>query len=208
MDLFASFPGSFLMTVVLPLVTGFIVAFGGYEALKARAESDAQLNRIDRKTEAVLRQLPDVTATIATLNRYEQTLSAAGARDEVLAAVLAQYKGMKHAADTWERFSASKGHEEKYQIATEVLEILSTNLMPVSAPENLPTKPLILGLGANSFRVLFAVPMRIPPELSFQGLPAGITATVTEKSKFGFTVIFTPNTIPVPKFGFTAGAEL
>ena len=208
MNLFASYPGAYLMTIVLPLVTGFIVAFGGYETLKARAESDAQLNRIERNTETALRQLPDVTATIATLNRYEQTLAAAGARDEALAAVLSQYKGMKHAAETWERFRASTDHEEKYQLATEVLQILSTNLIPVSVPENLPSKPLILGLGANTFRVLFAVPMRIPPELTFQGLPSGTTATVTEKSKFGFTVVFSPSAVPVANFGFTASAEL
>jgi len=208
MGLFASYPGAYLMTIVLPLVTGIIVAFGGYETLKARAESDSQLNRIEQNTEAALKQLPDVTATLATLNRYEQTLAAAGARDEALAAVMAQYKGMKHAAETWERFRASKDHEEKYQLATEVLEILSTNLMPVSAPENLPSKPLILGLGTNAFRVIFAVPMRIPPKLSFHGLPPGTTAAVTEKSKFGFTVVFTPNNIPVSNFGFAASAEL
>jgi len=208
MDLFANYPGSYLMTVVLPLVTGLIVAFGGYETLKARAESDSQLNRIERNTEAALRQLPDVTGTLATLNRYEKNLAALGARDEALAAVLAQYQGMKHAGETWERYRASKDHEEKNQLATEVLEILSKNLMPVSVPENLPTKPLILGLGANTFRVLFAVPMRIPPGLSFQGLPLGTNATVTEKSKFGFTVVFTPNTIPVANFGFAASAEL
>lgn len=208
MDLFATYPGAYLMTIVLPAITGLVVAFGGYETLKARAESDEQLNRIERNTETALKQLPDVTATLATISRYEQTLAAAGARDEVLAAVLSQYKGMKHAAETWERFRASSDHEEKYQLATEVLEILSTNLISVSVHENLPTKPLILSLGANTFRVLFAVPMRIPPELAFEGLPAGTTATVTEKSKFGFTVTFTPTDVPVANFGFSASAEL
>lgn len=208
MNLFASYPGAYLMTIALPAVTGLVVAFGGYETLKARAESDEQLNRIEKNTETALKQLPDVTATIATLNRYEQTLASAGARDEALAAVLSQYKGMKHAAETWERFRASTNHEEKYQLAAEVLEILGTNLVPVSVPADLPNKPLILNLGANTFRVLFAVPMRIPPELTFGSLPPGTTATVTEKSKFGFTVIFSPSAVPVANFGFTASAEL
>lgn len=208
MDLLASYPGAYLMTIVFPVVTGIVVAFGGYETLKARAESDEQLNRIEKNTETALKQLPDVTATIATINRYEQTLAAVGARDETLAAVLSQYKGMKHAAETWERFRASPTHEEKHQLATEVLEILSTNLIPVSVHDNLPNKPLILSLGANTFRVLFSVPMRIPPELAFDGLPIGTTAKVTEKSKFGFTVIFTPTAVPVANFGFSASAEL
>lgn len=196
------------MTIVLPVVTGVVVAFGGYETLKARAESDAQLNRIEKNTETVLNQLSNVTGALATLTGYEQTLAAVGARDETLAAVLSQYKGMKHAADTWERFRASQTHEEKNQLATEVLEILSSNLIPVSVHDNLPNKPLILSLGANTFRVLFSVPMRIPPELAFDGSPTGTTATVTEKSKFGFTVIFSPSTVPVANFGFTASAEL
>ena len=208
MDLFASYPGAYIMTIVLPVVTGIVVAFGGYETLKARAESDTQLNRIERNIDTTLERLPDVTDTIKTLNRYEQTLAAAGARDEALAAVLSQYKGMKRATENWERFRASTDQEEKYQLATEVLEILSTNLVPVSIPENLPDKPLILSLGTNTFRVLFAVPMRIPPEVTFEGLPSGTTATVTEKSKFGFTVIFSPSAVPVTNFRFSAIAEL
>ena len=208
MELFTTYPAAFLMAVVLPLVTGLVVAVGGYETLKARDESDAQLNRMGLNTEKILKQMPDVTATLATLSRYEQTLAASGARDEALVAVLAQYRGMKHASDVWERFRASTDHEEKYQLASEVLDILSTNLMPVSTPENLPSNPLILGLGANTFRVLFSVPMRIPPHLEFQALPAGASAKVIEKSKFGFTVIFEPITIPVTKFGFAASARL
>lgn len=208
MGLFTSYPGAYFMSVVLPLATGLIVAFGGYETLKARAESDAQLNRIEENTEAALKQLPDVSGTIATLNRYEQTLAAADARDEALAAVLSQYKGMKHAAETWERFRASKDREERHELEREVLEILSTNLIPVSVSESMPNKPLILALDANRFRVLFAVPMRIPPTLTFQGLPSGTTATVTEISRFGFTVVFSPIAVPVGGFGFTASAEL
>ena len=102
MNLFTSYLGAYLMTIVLPVVTGLVVALGGYETLKARAESDDQLNRIEKNTETALKQFPDVTATIATLNRYEQTLASVGVRDAALAAVLSQYKGMKHAAETWE----------------------------------------------------------------------------------------------------------
>ena len=208
MDLLQSYPAAFLMAIVLPLVTGVVVAVGGYETLRARADSDAQLNRIEQNTERILRQMPDVTSTLATLSRYEQTLAASGARDEALGAVLAQYKGMKRATEVWEKFRASTDHEEKYQLAAEVLDILSTNLIPVSVPDNLPSKPLILGLAPNMFRVLFAVPARIPPRLEFQGLPAGVHANVTENSKFGFTVVFEPTSIPVTNFGFIGDAEL
>lgn len=208
MDLFSTYPVPFLITVVLPLITGIAVAIGGYDTLKARAASDTQLNKIEQNTENTLKRLPDVTATIATLNRYEQTLSALGTRDEALAAVLIQYRRMKHATETWERFRTSKDNEEKYQLASEVLDILGKNLIPVSTPNNLPSNPLILGLGENTFRVLFAVPMRIPPKLKFQAIPAGVNAKIIEKSKFGFTVVFEPNSVPVTQFEFEANAEL
>lgn len=208
MELLQNYPVAFFVTVALPLITGVVLAVGGYDSLKARSDSDAQLSRIEKNTEHALRQLPDINATLSTLVRYEQALEASGQRDEALAAVLAQYKGMKRASEVWERFRASANHEEKAQLASEVLDILSTNLIPVEVPENLPNKPLILSLGANTFRVLFSVPMRIPPRLEFHDLPNGIEAHVTEKSKFGFSVTFAPSAIPVTHFGFSADAEL
>jgi hypothetical protein len=121
MDLLQNYPISFLITIVLPLITGVAVAVGGYDTLKGRAESDAQLNRIEWNTEQSLRQMPDVTATLTTLNCYEQKLAAAGARDEALVAVMTQYKRMKQATEVWERFRTSTNHEEKHQLAAEVL---------------------------------------------------------------------------------------
>lgn len=208
MELFTSYTTPFLVTIVLPIITGLIMAVAGYDSLKARAESDNQLSRIESNTENVLNQLPDINATLATLNRYEKTLSDYGTRDEVLGAVLAQYKGMKYASEVWEQFRDLKKSEEKNQLASEVLDILSTNLIPVTLPDNLPNNPLILGLGENTFRVLFSVPMRIPPELEFSNLPNGVNANVTEKSKFGFTVKFEPSSVTITDFGFTANAEL
>jgi len=208
MELLQNYPVAFLVTVVLPVVSGIALAIGGYDSLKARSESDSQLSRIEKNTESALKQLPDINSTLGTLARYEQTLTAAGQRDEVLVAVLTQYKGMKRASDLWGQLRASADHEEKAQLASEVLDVLSTNLIPVAAPENLPSRPLLLNIGTNTFRVLFAVPMRIPPQLEFNDLPIGVVPSVTEKSKFGFTVTFSPSAIPVAHFSFSADAEL
>lgn len=208
MELFQSYPVAFIVTIVLPVITGLVLSIGGYDSLKARADSDTQLGRIEINTERALKQLPDISATLSTLNRYEQALAASGSRDEVLSAVLAQYKKMKQASDVWEQSRNSKNSEEKNQLAVEVLDILSTSLIPVLTPPNLPSNPLILGLGSNSFRVLFSVPMRIAPTLEFHNLPDKVQANVIEKSKFGFTVIFEPSTIPVSNFGFSANAEI
>lgn len=208
MDLLQTYPVSFFVTVILPIVSGLVLAVGGYDSLKARADSDAQLARIERNTEQALRQLPNVNATLATLSRYERTLAAFGQKDEVLAAVLIQYQSMKRASEAWDRMRASTSHEEKAKLASEVLDVLSKNLTKVEVPEYLPSEPLVLGLSPNLFRVLFAAPMRIPPQLDFQGLPVGTRADVTEKSEFGFTVRFSPPEIAVTSFGFVASAEL
>ena len=208
MDLLQNYPVAFLVTVILPVASGIALAIGGYDSLRARADSDGQLARIEKNTDQALKQLPDVNATLGTLARYERTLAAAGHRDEALAAVLTQYQGMRRASETWDRLRASTSHEEKAKLASEVLDVLSRNRIKVEVPENLPSRPLILGLGSNVFRVLFAAPMRIPPNIEFQNLPTGTQAEVTEKSEFGFTVRFAPPEVPVSSFGFTASAEL
>lgn len=208
MDLFQNYPIAFFVTVVLPVVSGIAFSVGAYDSLRARADADAQLTRIENNAEAMLTQLPDVNATLATLVRYEGALAASGQRDEVLVAVLIQYQHMKRASETWDKLRTSTSRYEKTRLASEVLDVLSKNLIKVEAPENLPSKPLILGLGANVFRVLFAVPMRLRPQLDFQNLPAGSRSEVTDESEFGFTVRFTPPEITVTEFGFTASSEL
>lgn len=208
MDLLQNYPVAFVVTVILPVVSGIVLAIGGYDSLRARADSDVQLARIEKNTEQALKHLPDLSATHATLARYERTLAASGQRDEALAAVLTQYQRMMRASETWDRLRASTNHEEKARLASEVLDVLSKNLIKVEVPEHLPSRPLILGLGGNVFRVLFAVPMRIPPQLEFQNLPAGTRAEVSDKSEFGFTVRFAPPEVPVTSFGFAASAEL
>lgn len=208
MDLLHNYPVAFMVTVVLPVVSGIVLAIGGYDSLKARADSDRQLSRIEKNTDQALKLLPDINSILPTLARYEQTLEVAGKRDEALAAVLTQYKNMSRTSEAWDRMRSSTDYEQKYRLASDVLDLVGQNLIQVQTPENLPGRPLILGLGSNVFRVLFAVPMRIPPNLEFQGLPPGTQAVVTEKSEFGFTVMFSPPETPVSSFGFTASAEL
>ncbi len=208
MELLHTYPVAFIVTVVLPLITGIVLSVGGYESLKARSESDAQLTRIETNTETALNNLPDINQTIQTMNRYEQALSELGQKDEALTAVLSQYQKMNLATQKMEQMRGTEDIKEKYGLASEVLDILSSNLAAVSVRDDLPSHPLIIALGENSFRVLFSVPMRIPPQLEFQGIPEGSQAHVLEKSKYGFTVSFEPINIPVTNFGFSASAEL
>lgn len=208
MNLFLSYKIAFALTVIFPFVTGIFLSIGGYYSLKDRAASDAQLNRIEMNTGQILKQLPEINGTLAVLNWYEASLAAVGSRDEALGAVLIQYRNMKRAAETWEQFQRAENVNDKYQLANEIIDILSATLVTATVRENLPGRPLILMLRRNTFRVLFAVPMRILPQLKFLDLPKDVQANVTEKSKFGFTVIFTPNEITITDFNFTADAEL
>jgi hypothetical protein len=50
--------------------------------------------------------------------------------------------------------------------------------------------------------------MRVPPDIKFSGLPAGVEAHVIDKSKIGFVVVFSPATVPSETFGFSASAEV
>lgn len=207
-ELFQAYPIAFLVSIVLPLITGVIVAWGGYDTLKARSESDRQLERIEKNTDATLKALPDVGKTIDILHRYESTLSQYGNRDQALTAVLQQYQQIKAASGMFERFSGTPNPGEKFALTSEILDLIGKSVPTVQAPPNLPGQPLILGLGSNRFRVLFSVPMRIPPHLEFQSLPLGAQAQVEEVSKFGFTVNFTFPGSEIKSFGFTASAEL
>lgn len=206
-QLFSTYPIAFSVSVILPLITGLVLAVGGYATLKARAESDNQLKRIEKNTQFTADNLPDLKNTIDTLHRYEQALTASGQKDATLTAVLSQYIRMSNATEKLEEQRGAKDLEERYGLAQEVLDILSSNLTPVHVRDDLPTHPLIINLGNNTFRVLFIVPMRIPPKIKFDGLPEDTEPNIIDKSKFGFSVTFEPKANPVNNFGFSADAR-
>jgi hypothetical protein len=58
---------------------------------------------------------------------------------------------------------------------------------------------LIIKTGANAFRVLYPVVMRIVPSVTFPNLPSGVVANVIENTTVGFTVIFTPPTVSIER---------
>lgn len=73
---------------------------------------------------------------------------------------------------------------------------------------NSPQGPLYIRLEPNKYRVVFSVPMRIPPAVEIVGVPNDIERKVTDISVFGFTVEFLSKDFIVNNFGFTASAEL
>lgn len=71
-----------------------------------------------------------------------------------------------------------------------------------------PLGTLFIRLEPNKHRVVFSVPMRIPPTVKISDIPNDIDYRVTDISTFGFTVEFLSKNIIVNKFGFFADAEL
>ena len=215
-SLWQNYPIAFICAVVLPL----IIAVVNLDSLVARLKSDNQFNSIEKtgennlsKTDQVLKNTEQIKLMIADVSptgKVEVTpAKETKGHDAAITAVLAQYKSLKQATEEFEqRTGVPTSYEEKSEMATEVLDILSTNLTPVTTMKGLSSKPLILSVGSNTFKVLFTVPARDKPRLDFQGLPIGTQAKVIEVSKFGFTVIFTPTSVPITKFGFIADSRI
>lgn len=115
---------------------------------------------------------------------------------------------MKSSLEIFKNFRGTENEEEKVQLAESILSTLTSNIIPVTEATGLPNDPLIIGLRQNTFKVIFAVPMRIPPNLTFTGLPNGATAELHEHTRFGFIVKFKPENVKINGFGFSADAEL
>ena len=106
------------------------------------------------------------------------------------------------------QMSQSDPTEDKGKIANDILKILNQDVVRTLVRDDLPGKPLVIEVVPNTFRVIFNVPMRISPKLTFPGLPAGVSPVVTDESEISFTVKFFPLSIPIHAFGFIADARL
>ncbi len=184
------------------------MAYMGWDSLKNRYDNKINQERIESHLGFINQRIGPITNQIETIQRYEKTLTALNHKDEAVASVLAQYQSMKSAIETFEKYRGTKNESEKANLADNILSLISSELIPVQTFPEHPNQPLILNLAPNIFKVLFAVPMRIPPNITFTGIPNGITPQFIEKTKFGFTVKFEPQHIAISSFDFTADARL
>jgi len=208
MEIIKAYPLIFLLTVLLPFAGGIVGAYLGWDALQSRVKDEKHKNTVEDQLNNISRLLVPLTEKAELFKTYEQVLAAANEKDQYLLAVISQYERLKKAAETVESFRGHKESTEVEGLAETILNEIRSGLPPTRVDPNLPNNPLIIKAGVNIYRVLFEVPMRIPPRLEISGLPQGVSALVTEKSRFGFTVVFSPASVPVERFGFTADAEL
>jgi hypothetical protein len=210
-QLFQAYPAIFICTVLVPIIGGFaagvIGAWGGYANLNHQFTEDERARRIEETVTAIYEDTTGVQNTLKLFQSYDSRLAETGMRDAVLVAFINQYQQLLRAAELFGQMSQSDPSQDKGKIATEMLKILNQDVVRTLVRDDLPGKPLIIEVAPNSFRVIFAVPMRIPPTLTFLGLPEGVTASVSDKSEISFTVSFFPPSIPIHNFGFTASAD-
>jgi hypothetical protein len=213
-EVMRAYPWAFLSTVALPVVVAIAAVAGavfsglaGFETLKGRLASSQQSGRIEQGVNTLLSNDSALQSTLRLLESFNEKVTAAGKRDIVLSAYIAQYQRLIRAASVWGEMSNRDPAQFQGTVATEILKILNHDVVPTMVRDDLPGRPLVIELEANLFRVIFAVPMRVPPNLAFTGLPAGVSANVSDKSTISFTVSFLPTSIPVKTFGFIANAE-
>lgn len=208
MEIIKSYPLIFAFTVILPALGGFVGAYIGWDSLKSRQQDELHQKKVVESLQNVESKIEPITTQIDTIQRYEKALSKYNQKDEVLSAVLAQYLNMKSSLEIFNKFRGTDDIEERGELAENILQTLTSNITPIIEAPELPNDPLIISLGTNIYKVLFAVPMRIKPKLTFTGLPEGSTYELHEHTRFGFTVKFKPHNILIKNFGFTADAEL
>lgn len=213
-EVMRAYPWAFLATVALPVVVAigavFVAAFSGlagYETLKGRFTSSQQSQRIEQGINSLLSNDSTLQSTLRLLESYNEKLTVAGKRDATLAAIINQYQQLSRAATLFGQMSHRDPSQDQGKVATEILKILNYDVVRTLVRDDLPGKPLVVELEPNSFRVIYPVPMRAPPNLTFTGLPAGVSAEVSDKSEISFTVSFLPTSISVKTFGVIASAD-
>jgi hypothetical protein len=210
-ELLGAYPMSFVASVIFPVLAGVAAicgSFAGYENLKHQFDSDQQAKRIEEGVSSIRADSTAHAATLRLLESYEKKLTAAGKRDTVLTALINQYQRLSQANTLFGQFGHRDASQDQGKIAATILDILNKDVVQTTVRTDLPGQPLQIEIAPNSFRVIFAVPMRITPRLTFTGLPDGVSASVSDASEISFTVTFLPLTTPVTRFGMIADAEL
>src|SRR4051812_38589209 len=186
-QLFDRYPAMFFLTIVVPLVgglgTGIIASWVGYESLKRQFSSSEQSQRIEEDLRDLRSNNSALATTIDLLRSYNDKIIAAGSRDAVLTALINQYQQLSRATALFGQMGRSGATGDQGRVAAEILKILNEDVVHASVREDLPGKPLVIELAPNSFRVINPVPMRVPPNLTFTGLPVGVSAVVSDKSE-------------------------
>ena len=200
-EIFRAYPLLFVLLVFLPLGGGAVGAYLGYDNLRERLATERHRERVETS-------LDQLKTPVEALRRYEAQLSADAQTDEALRLVISQYDQLRGTINNQSRLSGTENPQDRIASGDQIIESMRSILGRTQTIPGPSGRALVIKTAPNEFKVIFAVPMRIAPDLQFPSLPAGVTPHVIEKSNIGFTVIFTPASIPIETFGLIASAEL
>jgi hypothetical protein len=162
-------------------------------------------NRVELKVQ-ITGKLEEFSRTQAAIDAHETELGRRPDTIEVVKMVREQYQKLQNASAMFARMTGDAAAKEEF--GARLLADLDLVLLNANVTATPQGDSLRLNTGPNTFRVLFAVAMRAPPNLTFYNLPSGVTEKVVELSEIGFTVIFVPQTTPVSTFDWAADAEI
>jgi len=127
--------------------------------------------------------------------------------DASIKKIVEQYDRMKEAQwlfDSWRGKTDENQHAEINKHNIEDLKNVLNNYEAIATPAGAGLK---IKLGLNLFHVVYPVPMRMLPSVSFSALPRGTTVNIIEQSNLGCTFLFLPLSVAVDTFNLGASAE-
>lgn len=163
--------------------------------------------KVSEKQDELAEDIKKIKTQSEILNRYESSLKRFEIQDETLKSILLKYKQLEYSMNLVNQFRGKEDVNEKNIILSEILELISNEIVDIKEMKNSFTDALIISLKENKFKVIFSSPMRIPPLLTIIDIPKDAQYEILENSKIGFTIkfIYIKN---IESFGFTASAEL
>jgi len=160
------------------------------------------------RTKDISDELKQLSPIIEALKSSQMALAESEQTKNLLGRVTSQFDQLESGIAAQKQFSGKKRIEDRLAAAEHVIKELRTILGNVHSQKTPQGDILLIKTAPNTFRVTFAVPMRIAPHIEFTELPDGAVPHLVEHSALGFTVVFAPATLSVEHFGFTASAEL
>jgi uncharacterized membrane-anchored protein YhcB (DUF1043 family) len=174
-EVLRTFPFLSFLFMAVPFGGGCVGAILGFDSLKERLETNRHRAQIEH-------QLDQIKMPIDTLRRYENQLTLDQQNADVLRSIIRQYDQLRSAIETRSRFTGLENIQDRLTSGDQIIENLRSLLGVTQTIPGPGGQALIINTAPNTFRVIFAVPMRIAPRLEFKNLPAGSSANVIEKT--------------------------
>lgn len=184
--------------VVLVIAALILMGIGWWSTAKQENASAELVDNI-KQIVGVAQSEQSLSVLIGALRDSQQQVAGHEQSQEIIRRILAQYDQLQAATSTFEKFTGTPNVKDRLATAEHIIDELKVQLGNIQYRQIVQGQgpALIIKTAPNTFRITFPVPMRIAPDIQFGSLPPGVTANVIEKSNIGFTVVFSPLSIPI-----------